>query len=283
MRGMRGCWFLLLFILAGCAGFEEQNDKIVRRARAYLLESGDLEPEQEYYIRFNRPVIVAAPVFPSSETDRMSLGRRQLCVMWRMPDNDTDYLVYGTDNGKLEGWSPQRVIRKKFRRLGDDLESCCKKSRSFAVTNFHDKLSVSELNSILRNYPALLETSYAPLYSPDGKVLSDEKIRKKEEDFAGSLQYSLVWPLDNGRQAVFTGYASPGLAGWKLNHADLVTAEDLRRHTLRIVRVQEDTGRNLLTAEEELPFLERKKNGAAAAPTPIPASASAENNNSPGE
>ena len=65
-----------------------------------------------------------------------------------------------------------------------------------------------------------------------------EKARSKAET---STQYSLVWQIPDDKDiAVFCGYGGKEMQGWNINFAGKTSAEELRAHTVQLIKTPED-------------------------------------------
>ena len=79
---------LFAAVLCGCHSDQYYHNEAVERARKYLLEnSSDLSSEQIYFVRFNAPVLLHAPVLSggTASANRLSAEKHQVCVTWMIP------------------------------------------------------------------------------------------------------------------------------------------------------------------------------------------------------
>ena len=234
----------------GCRSDAYYQNRAVGRAREYLLDKAlELSAEEKYFITFNDPVFLTAPIMGNNQfvkarsvdspvlTDQLN----QVCVAWKLPQRHEWYLVYGASSGRMDYWYPERLIRKKFAppKVGG-LETATDLSRTYAKNNLFHLMNVDEQNFIRFHFPALYETNYELNFNPTGDA--DDKTIAKERAFAEkSIQYSLVWEIPGDKDiAIFCGPGGPELASWKINFAGKTSADELRRHTVRRIKTPEE-------------------------------------------
>ena len=237
-------------LAGGCRSDVYYQNRAVERAREYLLnEAKELTAEEKYFVTFNDPVFLTSPIIGgtkfvkerSIEAPVLNDQLIQICISWKLPKRDEWYLVYGASNGRMEYWYPDRLIRKKFAIAKvSALEKATAESRTYARNNLFHLMEVPEQNFIRFHFPAVYETNFEPNFNPSGKATHKE-IAKAKKLAGKSIQYSLVWELPGADEAaVFCGFGGAEMAGWKINFAGRVSAEDLRRHTVRIVKRPEE-------------------------------------------
>lgn len=248
---MIACGAALCALLSwGCRSDAYYQNRAVERAREYLLDNAkELSTEEKYFVTFNDPVfltspIIGAPGFVNStemETPVLNDQLLQICISWKLPGREEWYLVYGASNGRMDFWYPDRLIRKKFALASvSDLEKATTQSRTYARDNLFNMMNVAEQNYIRFYFPAVYETNFEPNFNPTGKA-SPEEIAKAEKSAAKATQYSLVWATPGENDvAVFCGFGGKEMSGWKINFAGKISSEELKRHTVRIVKTPEE-------------------------------------------
>ena len=248
---MVGCGAVLCSILvSGCRSDVYYQNRAVERAREFLLErAGELSAEEKYFITFNDPVFLTAPIIGSTDfrTDRsidasvLNDELMQICISWKLPGRDEWYMVYGASNARMDFWYPDRLIRKKFARAHiSALEMATVLSRDYARDNMFDLMSAAEQNFIRFHFPAVLETNFAANFTPTGKE-TPEEVAKAKKSAAGLTQYTLVWEIPGAAEAaVFCGFGEPEMKAWKINFAGRVPLDELRRHTVRVIKTPEE-------------------------------------------
>ena len=234
----------------GCRSDAYYQNRAVERAREYLLdEAKELTAEEKYFVTFNDPVFLTSPIIGdvsfskerSLDSSTLNSQLLQICISWKLPDRDEWYMVYGASNGRMDFWYPDRLIRKKFARSKvSGLELATTQSRTYARNNLFDLMSAAEQNFIRFHFPAVYETNFEPNFNPTGKETS-EKVKAAKDSAAKQTQYSLVWARpDQEEIVVFCGFGGAEMAGWKINFAGRTSADELRRHTVRIIKAPEE-------------------------------------------
>ena len=234
----------------GCRSDAYYQNRAVERAREYLLdEAKELTAEEKYFVTFNDPVFLTSPIIGdvglsktrSLDSSTLNAQMLQICISWKLPKRDEWHMVYGASNGRMDFWYPDRLIRKKFAQAKvSDLERATMQSRTYARNNLFDLMSAAEQNFIRFHFPAVYETNFEPNFNPTGKDIP-EKIEKARRSVAKLTQYSLVWIRpDQEEIAVFCGFGGAEMANWKINFAGKTSADELRRHTVRVIKTPEE-------------------------------------------
>ena len=234
----------------GCRSDVYYHNRAVERAREYLLkEATELSAEDKYFVMFNDPVFLTSPIIGTKDYETKLSGNapvlsdqlNQICVTWLIPGHDEWYMVYGASNGRMDFRYPERLIRKKaaLSKVGN-LERATDTARTYARDNLFDLMSVKEQNFIRFHFPAVYETDFEPNFNPTGNA--DEKdIEKARTKAEKSIQYSLVWQIpDDNDIAVFCGYGGKEMQGWNINFAGKTSAEELRAHTIQLIKTPEE-------------------------------------------
>ena len=237
---------ILAVLSAGCYSDAYYQNRAVERARKYLLEEmPGLSAEEKYFITFNDPVFLTAPIIGSRGyvTDRsvnapvLTDQLNQICVSWKLPERDEWFMVYGASNERMDFWYPDRVIRKKFSPPNvSHLERATDTARTYARNNLFGLMNTSEQNLMRFHFPAVYETKFALNFNPTGK-LDEEKQDVERKAAAKMIQYSLIWEMpDGGDPVVFCGTGGPEMVGWKINFAGRTTVSELRSNTVRRIK-----------------------------------------------
>lgn len=227
---------------AGCRSDAYYQDRAVQRARAYLLEHAtELSAEQLYFVKFNRPVLLVGQVLPGGNQPGEEMSEvLQICVAWRIPGEEKDYLVFGSSSGSMEYWYPNRLIRKTFETFKLPILSAMQLARDYARNYLYEEFSVAEFNRIRFDFPSVIETNFPLVLDPSGS-LDQEEIEKARAMLSSQPQLSLVWKLDEpGKCAVFCGTGKRDLTGWSINFAGKMKTEELDASTVDILKTPEN-------------------------------------------
>ena len=249
---------LLLSILAGCHADVYYQAQAIEEARRYMLKNAkDLSPAQLSHVRYTDPVILHGDALGKGgqisrgrdeyDTMRLTTEQRQICVAWRIPGKDKVYMVFGVSDGSMQGWYPERIIRKKFNKFTTPLTDMLSSAREYAISNLYDTLEVQEMNQVRFTRPALAITRFAA----SGVKLekSGEPDTAPVEQLPGARQYSLIWHLDSGRAAVISGRCGNDLSKWRIEFAGVVSLDEAVKMTERELLSPE----NVLTELPKLP------------------------------
>lgn len=237
-------------LVGGCRSDAYYQNRAAERAREYLLkEALELSAEEKYFIMYNDPVFLVSPIIGSKEFQKersldapvLSDQLNQICVSWKLPARDEWYMVYGASNGRMDFWYPERVIRKRFSSPRvSDLEKAAAEARNYARNNLFGLMNTAEQNFIRFHFPAVYETNFELNFDPQGKG-AEESIAAKRQAAASGIQYSLVWEMPGDRElTIFCGVGKAEMEGWTINFAGKTTAEELRRHTVRLIKTTEE-------------------------------------------
>lgn len=244
---------LLALIAAGCRSELHYQHRAVERARKYLLENcRDLSSEDINFVRFNAPLLLHSPVLGSYDEEtrheKLVSELQQICVTWMIPGKKDLYMVFGVSGARMDGWEPNRIILRDYKRYNPVTASAVSKVRKFAQDNFFDDLSVSEANHVRFSFPYLVRTKFDLNFNPDGKK-TPEDLKKILKNAESMIQYSLVWKLD-GRNLVFAGLSKVGFDKWDFSFAQIIDDKELEAHTVKVVMTPADGLKKL--PEEEL-------------------------------
>jgi len=233
---------LFLFLAAGCRSDVYYQDRAVERAREYLQEHAkELTTEQLYFVKFNRPVLLTGSVLPPGpEPGERLTDLQQICVTWRIPGRDLDYLVYGVSSGSMRNWYPNRLIRKRFEKFILPIQDAMKLARAYSQNYLYDTLSVAEFNRIRFGFPFVIETKFPLVADPSG-ALDAEQVRAVKERLSKLSQLSLAWPLDNPAEyVVFCGTGQGDLTGWTINFAGKMKKSELDAATVKVLKTPDN-------------------------------------------
>jgi hypothetical protein len=226
---------VMIFVLCGCQSDRFYQDRAVNKARKFLLENAkELTPSECARIRFENPVLLTSPILESSSAwGGIDAARKAVYVTWHMPERNLEYMVFGVSSARMDDWYPNRVIRKAFHKTTSAVPAAVAAARSYAIVNLQHQLSVADLNRVRFEDPLIVETDFPLTLDPYGD-LTDEEIQKLKEVAASQSQYSLVWQSDDpaADKVVFCGLSSPDLAGWTINFAGLISADEVNQHTV---------------------------------------------------
>ena len=245
-----GAAAILGVLFVGCRSDVYYQNRAVERAREFLLDkAGELSAEEKYFITFNDPVFLTSPILGSTKFSKdrsidapvLNDQLLQICIAWKLPQRSEWYLVYGASNARMDFWYPDRLVRKKFAKYEiSGLERATTLSRNYARDNLFDLMTVVEQNFIRFHFPAVLETNFEPNFTTTGKE-TPEAVEKAKNRAAGMTQYTLVWEIPGDPEAaVFCGFGKPEMDGWNINFAGRVPTEELRRHTVRVIKTPEE-------------------------------------------
>lgn len=242
----------LLFFTAGCRSDAYYQDRAVQRARTFLLENaGGLSGDQLYFVKFNRPILLTGEILPASRRPGEKLtGIEQICVTWRIPGEEQDWLVFGASSGSMEYWYPVRLVKKKFEKFSLPIQAAMEQSRAYTQNYLFDGLSVAEFNRVRFGFPFVIETDFPLVADPSGMLTPEETeaVRKK---LKAMTQLSLVWPLDDSEEVIlFCGVGSPDLRGWTINSAGKIKKSELDAATRKVVKTPENAQTPIELPEE---------------------------------
>ncbi len=232
------CAFVLL--LTGCRSDFYCQAQAVERARTFLLENArELSPEQVYYVKFNDPVLLHAPVIGEQKFsdlhEHLTSEQRQICVYWTIPGAPTGYLVFGVSGSRMQFWRPVRLIRKNFVNLSLPLDAAMAQARAYAMNSLFYAFDRTDFNRVRFFPPMVAETDFKLNFNPGGRVSEEEQERAREIAAHGT-QLSLIWKLPSGSNAVFCGVGRPDLGGWKINFGGIYDDDALKPYMKKILK-----------------------------------------------
>lgn len=245
---------VLALLSAGCKSDQFYQSRAADDAREFLLEHApELTADQVCYVRYNDPLLLVG----EGVGDPNDLGPwqqsssyiRQICVAWEIPGRDEIYMVCGFSEERMQYWSPNRLIRKKFHKSAQAQDPMLSQSREYLLHNLTDGLTTAEINLVRYTYPTLVESNFDVNFKTNLEENSDAVAAKKEM-LTKNKQYSLIWELGD-RRAVFTGYSTEELSGWNILFAGILTADEVKQHTLSVVKTPENFNTPLMESVKE--------------------------------
>ena len=217
---------LLTVIFAACNSIDYYRDRAVQRARVFLLEEDrTLNLEQREYVKFNKPVIMAAPIFVKLNSASATSGTlSHVCIAWIVPGNKNAYVVFGVSDNRLRDWTPNRVVIKRYDQPASIYRKAKTQAISFAVNNFL-YLPFRQTNRIRFEIPETIITDY----KLSKATLKAQKI--SEDQLKSLVQITFVWPSGSyGKRLFVCGLGAKDLKGWRPVFGGETTVDELREH-----------------------------------------------------
>lgn len=218
----------LIIILNACSTTDYYKDRAVQRARVFLLqEDRILNLEQREFVKFNKPVIMAAPIFYKLGTDSATSGTlSHVCIAWVVPGRKDAHIVFGVSDNRLRDWTPNRVVVKRYDKPARKYHAAKGAAVYFGVNNFL-YLTNQQLNRIRFEVPETIITDYE---------LSPEKLKVKKiskNQLKSLVQITFVWASDSPENKVFVcGLGAKDLDGWRPIFGGETSVTELRSHFL---------------------------------------------------
>lgn len=284
--------FVLLLGLTACQTDYRAN--AAERARAYALKHAkDLSETDRNFIRYNEPVIYSNLLFHSSVPEFESIGGgpnrydsyvaernsnldfMHTAFVWQLPKAGFAVLVDGAGERNQRGWTPEKVIFKKFIAENTAFSAAHIRATQFAA-NFFPDMKMTDLNQVRFSEPKVAATNFQ-LEPADKKKEKDIQIKKwmdyirsGEKPKKDPVQISLSWisPV-NGKAIVVCGIApNENLVGWTPKRAYIIPPSELDSMTLKDKKISvedpiDDHGKKIETqdlrekAEPEKPLKNR--------------------------
>ena len=274
---------LPLLTLWGCHSHHYYQENAVEAARKYIFENArELTPGQYGFIRYTAPVLLTGDILGRNSENKVlnSLKgneRMQICIAWQIPELETVYMVYGVSGSMMRDWYPARLLRRKINTLDKKAFGAMESARSYAVSSLQGDLTAAELNKIRFSHPEMVQTSFqlgdnrldlikganssgdmvVPM--PWQKALP-KKVEKDEDEAPldeEKIQISLVWNLENGRKAVFSGMGKEDLAGWAIEMGGIIKDDEFKSVFVKGLRTKAE----FLIAPPEKEDDEKSKGG----------------------
>ena len=223
--------------LCGCQSDRYYQARAAERAREFLLEnSPELSPEQVAYVKYNDPILLVSSGMKGRER-----GTRQICVTWDIPGTENLYMVFGAGRTRMDDWYPNRIIRKNFVSPDKNIGAAISECRKYAITNFYEVLSKSDLNIVRLSNPEIVETEFE--LRPNRFGVIPEK-----------QQVSLQWKISDHRYVVFCGYSNKtDLANWKLNFAAIMPDYEANFVRGKLLKSPTDFNTPIYVSDDDIP------------------------------
>ena len=257
----RVCFFLFMaVVLSGCRSDLYYQNRAVERARKYLLANcDDLSVDEMYFVRYNAPLLLHAPVLGDAgrklSSEKLESELKQVCVTWMIPGRKDLYMVFGVSRARMDDWYPNRLLVRDYRTHTPVLAGAVQQARSYAQNNFYQEMSDGDIGTVRFTFPFLLRTDFELNFDAGGSLNAGE-IAALREKSKGQIQYSLVWKL-NGGNLVFAGLAEPGFKNWRILMAQFISGAELDKHTQKVVMTPEN-GLDVLPESEKTAVAEVK-------------------------
>lgn len=249
----------LLFLLSLTACRTDFRTEAAESARAYALKyAKDISETDRNYIRYNDPVIYSNLLFKSgipvfdpigtgpnrydeyvSEADS-NLDFMHTAFVWNLPKSGFSVIVDGAGERNQRGWSPDKLIFKKYIPEDTAFSAARIKAVEF-IANFFPDIKIRDLNHIRFSVPEILATSFQ-IEPPDEKKEKETQIKKWMEYIRSGevpekdpVQISLVWYSPLSKEAFVVCGTAPGenLNGWAPKRAYLVSLAELDKMILK--------------------------------------------------
>lgn len=234
---------VLIFVFSACNTTDYYRDQAVQRARKFLLaEEKNLTLAQQEYIKFNKPVIMTEPIFPQFSTDSATSGTlSHVCIAWVLEGEKNAYVVFGASDNRLQDWTPNRVILKRYDPPARKYHAARQSAVNFAMNNFL-YLSDRQRNLIRFEVPETIITDY----QFDQEKL--KSIKLSEEKLKSLVQITFVWRSTRAEHKLFVcGAGAKDLEGWIPIFGGETTVAELREKFLAPVSF----GQNITETEDQ--------------------------------
>ena len=221
----------LIILLSACGTTDYYKDRAVQRARVFLLqEDRILNLEQREYVKFNKPVIMATPIFYKIGTNSATSGTlSHVCIAWVVPGRKDAHIVFGASDNRLRDWTPNRVLVKRYDKPARHYHKAKRTAILFGVNNFL-YLTTQQLNRIRFEVPETIITDYE---------VSDKKLKGRHFSRAqlkSLVQITFVWASNSPDNKIFIcGFGAKNLKGWRPVFGGETPVSKLRKHFLGTV------------------------------------------------
>ena len=261
----------LIMVFAACSTTEYYKDRAVQRARVFLLqEDRTLTLAQQEYVKFNKPVIMAAPIFTKLNSASATSGTlSHVCIGWIVPGRKDAYVVFGASDNRLRDWTPNRVIIKRYDQPARIYHKAKRAAVSYGVNNFL-YLSSRQINRIRFEVPETIITDYK-----FSKATLEAK-RISESHLKSLVQITFVWPSGSYDKRLFVcGLGAKDLVGWRPVLGGETSVDELRKHFIgslsfgQFASIQEDE-KQVNNKIKELPVIEEPKTAPKAENPEVP-------------
>ena len=280
----------VLLALCGCHSDLHYQELAVESARKFIYEHArELTPEQFAHVRLTPPVLLTGPILSRNEQNAVkgSLAggeKIQICITWRIPGQEKDYLVFGMSEPRMAYWRPLKLIRRSLGKFDSNAQSAMSRARKYAISSLYSQLSAADLNTVRFTHPEAVLTSFALAKDAVKKVdkelddeLDDNKNKKKELEKEVSpapvpwkkiapvtlnedtLQISLLWKISGNRYVTFCGLGKEDLSGWKILMAGIMEETEINKVVVKKLRTSDRFLLPVKKASDAAPVSGQKK------------------------
>jgi hypothetical protein len=221
----------VLIFLVACQSDDYYREQAVISARKYVLKnSKELDVLQQEYIRFNKPVIMAANIlgdYANAKTSVICGETAQVCIAWVVPGEKDAFVVFGTSDNRLFNWSPYRLIRKSYQTREYNRLVAFDNAAKYAMNNML-YLSTEQRNRVRFGVPQIVKTKFPLDFDPMG-TLKPETVTSLK---ALPAQTSFVWEsFTKGKKIVVCGVGGAEFAQWTPIFCQEMEETDLNQNT----------------------------------------------------
>ena len=233
-----------LLAVTGCQSDLYYQEQAVESARSCIYKNArELTPEQFAFVRLTPPVILTAPILGRNDRNAVknSLAggeKMQICIVWRIPEQETDYLVFGMSGPDMAYWRPLKLIRRRLGKIDSVARSAMESARGYAVSSLHGQVNAADLNTVRFTHPELAETAFALNTENDPAAAPRpwKKVTVSDQELKTKRQLTLLWKISNDRYLYCCGISKDDLSGWKLLMAGIATEDEVAKATVKKLR-----------------------------------------------
>jgi hypothetical protein len=243
----------VILALCGCHSDQYCQEQAVEMARKYIYKHArELTPEEFAFVKFTPPTLLTGNILGRNADNQIEKSlhgneKMQICITWRIPGRQTDYMVFGVSGSRMAYWTPARLIRRKLSTVDQAAVAALSAARTYAVDALYKQLSAGELNRIRLGQPELVETKFE-LNDHSGNLIKAQNGTRSEvlpapwknipkpEMKAGQKQLSLVWKISEKRCAVFCGIGGAELEGWQIVLAGVFPEAEFREMLVKSLK-----------------------------------------------
>jgi len=235
---------LSIFVLSSCNTPDYYRAKAVEKARDFAIPRlRDLQETQLDYIRYSSPVLMESEIFIRYQTDNKSPSKNdiyQTCIVWDVPGLDYSIVIFGVSERRMDDWTPERVIRKKFNTLTAARDESVRLSVEYAMNNML-YLSDEMRNRVRFSPPKDYFTDFEVNVD---KYKTTKKMTRREKDLDAyrktqQKQRSFVWDTDEeNEKIVISGFCIDNFDGWIVITGLVRSKADLEEHIVKPGKVE---------------------------------------------
>ena len=279
----------VLLALCGCHSDLHYQEQAVESARKFIYEHArELTPEQFAHVRLTPPVLLTGPVLSRNENnavrDSLAGGEKiQICVAWRIPGQEKDYLVFGMSEPRMAYWRPLKLIRRSLGKFDFNAQSAMTQARNYTMSSLYSQLSAADLNTVRFTHPEAVLTSFALAEdavkkaetAPEDDLDDNNKKKELEEDLPPApvpwkkippvtldeetLQISLLWKISGNRYVTFCGLGKEDFTGWQILMAGIMDEAEINKVSVKKLRTSDRFLVPVKKAVDAVPAAEEKK------------------------